>query len=164
MSYLHNDEETRDETSADYAPSYEERQGRQEKGAFRFDVSKRIKLERDFARVYQFRARAYNERLTVCCRPTNRDAPARLGLSVSKKVGKAHIRNRWKRLIREAFRLQYAELPQGFDYVVVPKKQEQVPSYAQIAADIDSLTRRAAKKATRFLERGKLAETTPLEK
>jgi len=147
MPEFHNDEELRDETKElTIARSCE-------KGAFRFDLSKRIKLERDFARVYKFRARAYNERLTVCCCPRTSNAPARLGLSVSKKVGKAHIRNRWKRLIREAFRLRHAELPQGFDYVVVPKKQDRVPSFAQIADDLESLTKRAARKATRFLEK-----------
>lgn len=122
------------------------------KRRFRFDASKRIKKERDFASVYQFRARAYNDRMTVCCRPTGHDAPARLGLSVSRKVGKAHIRARWKRLIREAFRLQYYDLPQGFDYVVIPKPQEKVPKYATIAEDVKYLTRRAAKKAARFAE------------
>jgi len=158
---LNNNEEPQDETFETTSANSRERS---EKGAFRFDLTKRIKLERDFARVYKFRARAYNERLTVCCRPTSTDAPSRLGLSVSKKVGKAYVRNRWKRLIREAFRLRYAELPQGFDYIVIPKKQEQVPSYAQIADDLEALTRRAAKKATRFLEKEKNEETPQFEK
>lgn len=124
---------------------------------YRFDRSKRIRSERDFDLVYQNRVRVYNERMTVCCRPTSPDSPARLGLSVSKKVGKAHIRVRWKRLIREAFRLQYYDIPQGFDYIVVPKKQDPVPKYAVIAGDVLHMFKRAAKKAQRAAEK----ETTP---
>jgi ribonuclease P protein component len=49
----------------------------------------------------------------------------RLGLSVSRKVGNAVVRNRWKRLIREAFRLDIlTDSPtEGLDLVVIPQKR-----------------------------------------
>ena len=46
----------------------------------------------------------------------------RIGLSVSKRVGNSPVRNRWKRLIREAFRRQKIELPSGIDIVARPKR------------------------------------------
>ena len=47
---------------------------------------------------------------------------ARLGISASKrKIRKASDRNRFKRLVREAFRLSKADLPPGIDLIVVPR-------------------------------------------
>ncbi len=46
----------------------------------------------------------------------------RLGLSVSRKVGNAVVRNRWKRLIRESFRVHIRFLPEGVDIVVLPRR------------------------------------------
>ena len=48
---------------------------------------------------------------------------SRLGLSVSKRVGKAVTRNRIKRRIRELFRTQKKSLPQGFDIIVIPDRE-----------------------------------------
>ena len=47
---------------------------------------------------------------------------SRLGVSASKrKVREAHDRNRVKRLLREAFRLNKSELAPGVDLIVVPR-------------------------------------------
>lgn len=46
----------------------------------------------------------------------------RLGMAVTKKTGSAVRRNRVRRLIRECFRLEWAAVEPGYDYVVVPKR------------------------------------------
>ena len=62
-------------------------------------------------------------RLQVLPVPSGPDALARLGMTVSKRVDKlSHERNRIRRQIREAFRLQRAHLPPG-DYVFQAKPE-----------------------------------------
>jgi ribonuclease P protein component len=51
---------------------------------------------------------------------TQRSEKPRLGITVSKKHGKAHERNRFKRVIREAFRACQHELPRGLELNVMP--------------------------------------------
>ena len=81
---------------------------------------RRLKKKAEFDRVYAGACRAADPHLVLFAR-ANRLGPARMGLSVGKKMGSAVKRNRYKRTLREAFRLTQHELPAGFDYVLIPR-------------------------------------------
>ena len=49
------------------------------------------------------------------------ETPLRVGFAVSSRVFNAVRRNRIKRMLREAFRLVYGDLPRGYDFVCVPR-------------------------------------------
>jgi ribonuclease P protein component len=116
----------------------------------RFRPQDRIRKQEDFDRVYAARLFAADEILIVNG-AANGLAHSRLGLSVSKRVGKATIRNRWKRLIREAFRLSREQLPAGVDLVVRPQNDA--------VADFNTISRSLAELAGRIARRAEKARS-----
>lgn len=113
----------------------------------RFPARYRLKKRADFARVYGRRVSASDSWLLVFA-SDNRLAHPRLGLSVSRKVGGAVVRNRWKRLLREAFRLARAELPTGVDLIVIPRSAAE-PELQSLTKSLVRLAGRAAEKLAR---------------
>ena len=86
----------------------------------RFGKTRRLSGMKAFARVFGGRHSSANRLLIVYALP-NGLPYSRLGLTVSRKFGPAVRRNRLKRLLREAFRLEAESLPPGYDLICIPK-------------------------------------------
>ncbi len=114
----------------------------------RFLAKYRVRRGADFQRAYRRRCSASDERLLVFGYE-NGLPHSRLGLSVSRKVGGAVVRQRWKRLLREAFRRHRSELPVGLDVIVIPRA-DSPPTLDDVAKSMVRLTGRL---------RGRLAQT-----
>lgn len=110
----------------------------------------RIRRQADFDSVYRSNVYAADDMLVVNASRNDLEHP-RLGLSVSRRVGGAVVRNRWKRLMREVFRQCREQLPLGIDFVVRPRRGAE-PSYAAIAKSLPRLAQRIAR---RLSEQGK---------
>lgn len=112
--------------------------------SFRFRQSQHVKRRDDFKKMFADRCSVRDDWLLVFGR-FNELPHTRIGLSVSKKLGNAVVRNRWKRLLREAFRLEQQHIPTGLDFVIIPA-QKQSPELQPLRSSLVSLTRRLPKK------------------
>ncbi len=101
------------------------------------------KIER-LSKNYQFqdiyrKGRSRATAKTVLYFKRNRKTINRLGIVVSKKVGKSVIRHRLKRIYREAMRSLQQHLKTGFDLVIIARKGADQLSYWEILHDLQSL-------------------------
>lgn len=83
-----------------------------------FPKRDRLSRQRDFQRVLSMRCRA-GDRLLVAYVAPNQLSFSRLGLRAGREAGNAVVRNRLKRLVREAFRLTRDQIPTGLDIVCI---------------------------------------------
>jgi ribonuclease P protein component len=103
----------------------------------------RVRKRREFVAIQGHGKKLHTDSFLVFVRARAGDErPARLGITVSKKIGGAVERNRVKRLVREAFRRHKAFFPHGLDVVFVAKRAAVDVGLQQVTREIDRLCRK----------------------
>jgi len=110
-----------------------------------FTAAQRLRTPEEYKRVYDLRHSVGDDCLLLFA-AWNDLGRTRLGTSVSKKVGNSVVRHHWKRLIREAYRLQQHELPVGLDLVVVPRQRSEAAEFADVRNSLRRLVERVVRK------------------
>jgi len=103
--------------------------------------SSSLKLNHIFQRLYHTRGVA--DGYLVLYARKNRTRQNRVGLTVSKKLGKAHIRNRVRRRLREVYRLHETQFQPGWDIVVVARSKAVDAEFSQLTKSYLSLAKKA---------------------
>lgn len=97
----------------------------------------RLKRKKDITKILKFGKRAHASSLTLVYFPASQTAMA---VCVGKKYGKSTERNRIKRLLREAFRMQ-GELTKPCEVLLIPRVAADY-SFAEFARDIGKLLKK----------------------
>ena len=102
-----------------------------------------------FPKAYRLLKRHQFQRLSNCKRQTgnwvvsesreNKLDVTRIGITVTKRFGKAHERNKFKRLVREAFRKNREKLKAGLDINIKPRFHAKKARYNHIEQDLIKL-------------------------
>lgn len=100
-----------------------------------------IKESLTFKQVYNHRQSVANQLLVMYVKENNLPL-SRLGISISRKVGNAVIRNRVKRLVKEQLRLNKGKIAPGYDLVVVVRAGAAGANFLQIGQSLFNLLNR----------------------
>lgn len=105
--------------------------------SFSFPKSARLLSKGHYQRVSRSGSKFFGEWLVIDYVLSHASSP-KLGITVSKRFGKAHDRNRFKRIVREAFRLKRPYLPKNLELIVFPRKSTP-PSLLSTIKDLEML-------------------------
>lgn len=102
----------------------------------------KIRKNIEFRAVYR-KGKSFSNSLLVLYIYKNHRELNRVGISVSKKVGKSVIRSRVKRLISESYRLNKDGLKKGYDLVFIARTASNDKSYSEIEKALKNIEKRA---------------------
>lgn len=102
-----------------------------------------LKKNADFRSIYSKGKSVSTKNLVLYFIET--EAKGRVGFVASKKIGKATIRNRSKRVIKEAFKISPLRLSREVDLIFLARPKIVEADFDSIKRDITYLTKRANK-------------------
>ncbi|NLY77125.1 MAG: ribonuclease P protein component [Tissierellia bacterium] len=85
------------------------------------DEKNRLKKNEDFKKVYKYGKSYYNRNLVMYIKKNGLDY-TRVGFTVTKKIGNSVVRNKIRRRIKEIVRQNFISVKEGYDIILVPKK------------------------------------------
>jgi ribonuclease P protein component len=106
----------------------------------------RLRRPAEFRRVRDLAPHGIPHPLLIMYAAPNDLGTTRVGITVSGRVGKAVVRNRVRRRLREAIRARSRRLPQGVDVVIAARPASAAASWADLNAALDSVLERMARK------------------
>lgn len=104
-----------------------------------FSKNRRLLRRADFQSVYSRGRKIVGRRLIVFYLRRSEAGPSRVGLTATRKTGRAVVRNRVKRLLREAAREAWERLPDGFDLVLHARAGLSTTSRRELRDEADAL-------------------------
>lgn len=105
-----------------------------------FPKAARVRRRREYLALGRTARRRHAPHFVVLCEPTT--SGSRLGITVSRKVGGAVVRNHVKRCVRELFRRDPQRLLPRHDLIVIAKPGAGELGYGQIADELGAAVTR----------------------
>lgn len=105
-----------------------------------FPKSERLLRRSDYEKLSHSRNKAHSSFFLLIWEPSN-SGTVRLGITVSRRVGNAVVRNRLKRLVREFYRHHKSNFLPG-EYNLILKRGAQGLSYSDLCRELDGILRR----------------------
>lgn len=111
----------------------------------KFTKTERVRKRREYLTIQRKGEKVHLQHLLAFIKK-NSSSCRRVGITVSKKVGKAVVRNRIKRILREAWRTHKNFFPVGFDIVLVAKKNAHELNLKELCEELALLAKRLEKR------------------
>ena len=101
----------------------------------------RLKKNWEFKRVYRNGRTVVSRKIVLYYCPNGKEYN-RLGFSISKKVGKSVVRNKIRRIYREAYGRIESQLKKGYDFILIARKPAVDVSFQEACKELYNLCRK----------------------